>query len=456
MRKLVRLSIVLFISLVLAAPPASLSDVVPFEDPIQWTGHGAAFGVNGQQIDVTADFIAQTQAVYTAHVLESASTSQHILYEQKRAYLDALAIAATLPRELQLALFGRSVLLDWLIDQVAPADATRLKSRNGMLKVWLRSGLGYLDKGETFTLLPSEEALFGEIGVLPAAAVAALPPEEVLQKRETYAKECKKAGVPIPPTWGKTGAGFWEKKGELAAPFISREIKADLWVYQSATPKGVCLALPRHAPGAATPIELLGIICMGQGVATSNACFWDNQLNGVSQPIPQTGQFPLNTNFAAGKELEAGANGPGICTACHAGKNAYIVHPDDPAFGAAGNLKSTGWYMPFMMPGSWPQNPGPDTGPKPGAGESSCFDCHSLPKIDKALSVTLPNGTVVVPYCDAVLLTALNGLPEKKPPDPPPPLPAVPSTMPPKGEGPASDYMTHINYLTKACDDAKK
>jgi hypothetical protein len=452
MRDLLRLSAALFISLLLGAPPASLSEVVPFEDPIQGTGHGAAFGVNGQPIDVTADFIAQTQAVYTAHVLENASTSQQVLYELKRAYVDALTSGATLPRDLQLGLFAQSLLLDWLIDQVAPADAARLKSRNGMLIAWLRRGLGYMDEGETFTLLPSEEALFVQIGVLPAAAAAG-PSDKVLQARETYAKQCRKAGVPIPPTWGKTGAGFWNSNGVLGeqpdgslsgAPFISPDKKAEVFVFQSATPKGVCLALPRYAEGADTPIELLGIICMGE----SKACFWDNQLNGESVEIPRVGEFPLNTNFAAGEELEAGAlKGPGICTACHAGENAYIVHPDDAAFQGIANLKPTEYYKPMVAP-SWPQNLKPNTKLAgvpldKNKGDESCLDCHSagkkqrLPEIVKGLA----------PYCDAVLTNAL-----KKTMPPEGPLQEDPAD-PTKTTGP---YKKHIDSLMQACADAKK
>src|SRR5678816_3299079 len=95
------------------------------------------------------------------------------------------------------------------------------------------------------------------------------------------------------------------------------------------------------APGA--QIELLGIICMGTGIANASgatvasACFWDNQKDKQGVLVPRTGEFPINTNFAAGNELEGGSGG--ICTACHAGENAFIIHPEEKAFMGIANLK---------------------------------------------------------------------------------------------------------------------
>src|SRR5262249_14470457 len=144
----------------------------------------------------------------------------------------------------------------------------------------------------------------------------------------------------------------------------------------------------------------LGIIC--QGKVSSKACFWDNQLNKVGQPIPRAGEFPLNTSFAAGEELDGGSGG--TCTGCHAGENAYIVHPDDLAFDVP-NLQPDNYYAP-MVAATWPQNRTPNTklaGVALVAGDRSCLSCHEqgdagrLPEITAELAVPATDT-----YCDIV------------------------------------------------------
>lgn len=421
-----------------AAPPSR-----GFEDPIHGTAHGAAFGADGRPIEATAGFIARTQEAYVAHVLAGASADQQARYEGKRAYLADLARDTTRAAERPAALYARSLLLDWLIDTVAPADAKRLKARNGVLIAWLLRGVEGPD-AQAWSPQNYQQAQLAQAGLLPPVPAVGLTPE-ILQAREAYAKQCRKAGVPIPPTWGKTGAGFWNSKGILGDPFISRKLTAELFEYQSADPKGVCLALPRYGAGAAAPASLLGIICQGTGIATgggatvASACFWDNQLDQRGVPIARTGEFPINTSFAAGDELDGGSGG--TCTACHAGENAYIVHPKDGPFMAIANLKPDAWYRPIVAAG-WPLNPGPNTqlaGVKLGATDSSCLDCHSaarkqrLPEIVK--EIAKPPGEN---YCDAVLKTSFL------------------KTMPPDGPFPDPDYQKHMDFLTKACADAAR
>jgi hypothetical protein len=434
------------VSLAVALPlAAAVLGPGVFHDPIQGAAHGAVFGSDGKQIAVTTEFIGRAQSIYLARALESATAAQRARFESKRAYLDDLARGATGAADRQGALFARSLLLDWLIDEVAPADAARLRQRNNVLVSLLRRGIGH-PEGAPYRVQPHEEAQLRLAGVLAATAAASAPSAEVLQAREAYAKKCRKAGVPLPPTWGKTGGGFWNSKGTLADPFISTTLTAEVFEYQSASPEGVCLALPRYGAAPGAQIELLGIICMGTGIVNSSgatvasACFWDNQKDKRGVPFPRTGEFPINTNFAAGEELDGGSGG--TCTACHAGENAFIVHPDDNAFKGIANLRPKAWHRPIVAAG-WPQNPGPNTQlatvPIP-AGEESCLDCHSagrrqrLPEIVKAIAT--PPGEN---YCDAVLPTAIN------------------KTMPPGGGVlPDPDYNMHNIVLIEMCDVAKK
>lgn len=434
------------VSLALALPlTAAVMAALPYDDPIRGAAHGAVFGADGKHVQVTPEFIARAQSVYLARALEGASVQQRARYDARRAWLEDVTRGSGSADDRQSALVARSLLLDWLIGEVGPADAAHLRQRNNLLVSLLRRGLGH-PEGAPYVMQPHEQARFRQGGVSPQLVASGTPPAaEVLQARETYAKKCKKAGVPVPPTWGKAGAAGWTSRGVLADPFISTDKLAEVFVYQSATPQGVCLALPRYkAAPAGAQIELLGIICMGTGLDigggnfASNACFWDNQKDDKVVLFPRTGEFPINTNFAAGEELDGGSGG--TCTACHAGENAFIIHPEDPAFQGIANLKPKAWYKP-MVAASWPQNPGPNTklaGVALPAGQDSCLDCHGrgtrLPEIVKAIAT--PAGEN---YCDAVLTTAID------------------STMPPGAAAyPDPDYKTHTDFLLKECADAKK
>ncbi len=437
------------IALALCVPiTATVMAARPFHDPITGAAHGAVFGPDGGQVRVTTEFVEHTLQLYASHVLESASAAQRAAYLSKRTYLDDIARGT--PTDARAALMGRSLLLDWLIDDVAPADAAVLKKHNRILKWSLQQGVGAPD-GSTYRMRPDELATLRQIGVLaPALVAAGTPPAaEVLQAREAYAKKCRKEGVPIPPTWGTTGAGGWTSKGVLARTdvFISDDKLAEVFEFQSASPQGVCLALPRYKEAPAdAKFELLGIICMGTGVDigggkfSSKACFWDNQKDKVGVEFPRTGEFPINTNFAAGPELDGGTGG--TCTACHAGENSFIVHPDKKPFQNIANLEPKAYYKPIVA-ATWPQNSGPNTklaGVALPAGQDSCLDCHGesdqrrLPEIVREIAT--PAGEN---YCDAVLKNAIN------------------KTMPQGGTVfPDPAYKTHTDFLIKACADAAK
>lgn len=441
------------------ATPAVAARPMPLEDPIRFTGHGAAYGPDGRQVEVTAAFIAHAQALYTAQALLAATPVQRARFDYKRSYLTDLSRGAVTGVDRQSALYANSLLLDWLIDEVKPPEAARLKLRNRMLQSWLSQGLGHLD-GQVFVMPAHLRAQVTQAGLAAPAAVAG-PTAKVMQDRETYAKQCIKSGVPVPPTWGKNGPGLWNSRTALSAPFISNALTAELFEYQSAKPEGVCLALPRYAPGAATPIRLLGIICMGTGVPAgpgkfvSNACFWDNQLDKKTVPVARGVEVPLTVGFAAGDELDGGTGG--VCTACHAGENAFIVHPDDAPFIGIKKLEPKAWYTP-LVPAGWPKNPGPNTKLKGvdisvAPGNSDCLDCHNeaskrrLPEIVKQLALgTPPAGKPATPdtdaenYCDAVLIPAIN------------------ATMPQGSAGPFPDpdYKKHNDFLIAECARVKR
>lgn len=90
--------------------------------------------------------------------------------------------------------------------------------------------------------------------------------------------------------------------------------------------------------------------------------------------------FPISS-FIGGADLVE--NGQGLCTACHAGENPFVIHPDDEPFSKiVGDTKfdrmPDNWHKPIVH-ADWPNNPGPlteilDTPPN---GEGNCSDCHT-------------------------------------------------------------------------------
>jgi hypothetical protein len=286
---------------------------------------------------------------------------------------------------------------------------------------------------------------------VPAAAPA-VPPFALLQSREAYQKTCIKNGVPVPPNWGAAG---WKEAGVVGAPFIENPQKAGLWYFKGTAPAGICLGLPRYDNVANPTTKLFGIICMGEKkIKDANAedrvgaCFWD--WDDKPNPIPLTGQKVPLTNFAAGAELGLG----GICSDCHAGENAFVVHPDDATFAkfdgvTLPSLDAKAWYLPIGLKAAWPKNLFPTTTEaKLGEAkldqktEGSCLSCHRLPEISK------PDAKIK-DYCSTVLSQAVQGGTDNGT--------VIRKTMPPldaAGMADTLDYSQHIGKLNDLCKAA--
>jgi hypothetical protein len=230
---------------------------------------------------------------------------------------------------------------------------------------------------------------------LLASVLAASPAHAIPTTKggQAYVDECRAAGVPIPPDWTSS---LWIRKGALSTPlapnqspdrtFISETSNAEVYYATSSNPVGVCVALPRFSPGTDTAV-LLGIIC--QGKVTGNACFWDNTRDTTNDNVKNGSAFTVGRNqfvpivstngglsFSGGADLE-GATG-GVCTTCHAGENAFVVHPGTPLDLGDSLMKPDRWYTPIVA-GPWPDNAGPSNqldSVQLGVGDQSCLTCH--------------------------------------------------------------------------------
>jgi hypothetical protein len=222
-----------------------------------------------------------------------------------------------------------------------------------------------------------------ELGVSQSAIVTELSGYE-------YAADCLLKGVPIPPPFNyeackatpqgaDCGAG-WVYTGAMEA-FSGGD--ADVFYYATGPataeqPEGLCVAFPRFIGGATD--NLLGVIC--QGKVASKACFWDSPETGFTSStttcyLEEQASTISCSAAKGGAELEDEADQVGLsqCSDCHAGENAFIVHPNEPALKSVPWIVSDNWVEPVVKE-SWPQNQGPGMYFLSAAADTSCGACH--------------------------------------------------------------------------------
>jgi hypothetical protein len=382
-------------------------------DPIAAVGHGAAIDARGEMINITPSFIRDALDFYTRSLYERAPQSIRAKFDELRT--TAMAGAELSP---QTRLVVQSALLDWLIAEVRPDNASDLSSKNHFLRTVLGSQASPINqpfshKSNKFSLSSPISQRMRRLGLFeitsPASATAA---------SEAYIKECNDAGVPIPPDWGMPG---WVSTGVLNDEFISASLEAEVFTYKSSSPEGTCIALPRSNGNS---IKLLGVICLGK--VSSKACFFDNQVDGQQVPVPK-GTVKALSSFAGGPALDEGSGG--ICTSCHMGENPFILHPKT-ALGmpALRGLALRGqWYSP-MVSSNWPSNPGPGGLDAPEGSAGDCQECHTAGGSGGRFPAFTSAGRN---YC-GILAKAIE------------------KTMPPSTPG-DPDYKVHADALLEAC-----
>jgi hypothetical protein len=221
---------------------------------------------------------------------------------------------------------------------------------------------------------------------------------------------------------------------------------------------GLCIALPRVQTSSSTgkqTIGLLGVIC--QGKKSNKVCFWDDD---DADPI----EFPVERIRSIARDFKSAADLAAVgdvCTACHRGENAFIIHPgtnldiDKKEHPAGWKFKKSesyvradDWVTPIVVDSPlWPKNEKWSQPEKDALnavaladGETDCMHCHfeggeggGLGRLDHPY------------YCGDVMRNALD---------------PVKGTMPPKdyldGTGtwqgkPHAPSKGHRDYFLKAC-----
>ncbi|MES1183997.1 MAG: hypothetical protein ABUL60_09280 [Myxococcales bacterium] len=267
-------------------------------------------------------------------------------------------------------------------------------------------------KGKGFWLSRALSAGVGLAGVFLATVAQATP---TTTGGQAYVNECAAAGVPTPPpfnyedAWHQRPASQWKKAGFLQDPFISGESTGEVFYWESMSPAGVCIALPRSEfPAGQTPeqgpptaIHLLGVIC--QGKVSGKACFWDqgdSYTSGGVSPFTTLGfgDGDISQRFAGGIELLGpGGDSPGgKCIDCHRGENVFIVHPAS-TLGLVPSRMPDRWVDP-LVPGSWGTYPNPSSLFNPSQTDS-CLSCHRQPIAGRFPEVSNQTGS----YCGTIL-----------------------------------------------------
>lgn len=441
------LSIILFITSLLFLAQFCTNKLAPelrplSDDPIATVGHGSFLNKEGKQIQLTEAFIKQVQELYIRKLSDAKLPvrDSSIFSEQKIQSTKAL-IYSTVKNDV----LANALYIEWLIAQRKPVDEAQFSTVNNSLRWYyvlnIQKNPVLPDKDKKWSKgIPDEEAkkLEGNGIIVYAITNAGM---------QAYCQECLEAGVPVPPNMFGDG---WTNLGEVDNEFISQtstafpgvELRAELMIYVSNDPEGFCLALPRYlVRGSQDEAELFGVICLG--TRTSKACFFDNPNGNFFR---KNNVIDFRSNFVGGADLIL--NNQGTCSDCHAGENPYIVHPAKRPFqrivgdGHVPSIFPARWYDP-IVPGTWPQNPGPTHIMDAITSTGQCNSCHEQGRSGGRLpDLSFP----LWGYCNQVLRSAVRRI-------------ADGGTMPHGiGSLPATEqdsiqalYAPHINALTSYC-----
>lgn len=368
----------------------------PAQEPIAYIGHGVMFDQTGKELAPTLEFIRQAQAWYIAALSAKLTTAQRDTFSK---FERELTSGLVLDKQSQLV--ANTYVLDRLLDMSTSENRDRIRGKNNLLKLLLKKKLSddpNTNRREPFnpnpdllkrvtSLLQKQHHPSGTTTTTSGAAYRAL---------------CQANGVPVPPDFGPSST--WVSRGLIPQTelFIVGTYGAEVLTWESTSPVGMCIALPRFDTGT-DEVLLDGVICVGQ--ATSKVCFWDNEKNGSVFTFTR-GTSQAFTDWGGGSELVASAGG--VCTSCHAGENPFVIHPNTTALGGLAGLGlptfPDSWHDPIitsMDASAWPENPGPMNAP------ASCVGCHfqgyagRFPHLSTALN-TSPG------YCQTILKKAIE------------------------------------------------
>jgi hypothetical protein len=352
--------------------------------------HGYFVDGELRSVKATPALILQSQAALLQVLERQLPEAQRAAYRKKQQTLLGAGGAPEGDR-----VWAQALLTAFLLDTVKPVDEPTLRSRNQSLLSAYAKLLGQPLAADDVIAGKLPEWVKNRIVIDRNDLISIFGPIKGLYN---YSAQCKAAGVPPPPNWdakvdvadGTVSPNGWKKQGQLNTNYLTQpgqfpNARTIVYSYVPATaPMGMCIALPIIQDTVNTPkvIDALGIICQGvsttgnAGTSNSKACFWDN--NGDVTLKTNTPYAINGTGFKSPPRLPDDNQ----CTDCHAGENAFIVHPGTPLQAAKDAFNNShtpnfasqnNWYSPMVQP-TWPINPEPPTYPD---GNGLCGSCHT-------------------------------------------------------------------------------
>ena len=436
-----------FFALCVSAYAQPVPRGAPGAGPIGYTAHGGIFDSAGNEIAPSLAFIETAQAWYRDRLLARIS-------KQDRTRFEAMErrISTGLTVDPQSKLAAQTELLRGLVDQSKHPEAAHIRGKLNALGRLLATKFPEATNAaaatssattsvEKFKLHATVQQRINTDPLLKQFRKSSNATKMLLVTNTSgaaYRSLCASHGVPLPQDFGPGSP--WVSKGTIAAQdlFIVRSISAEVLAFESASPPGMCVALPRF--DSSNTVQADGVICFGTVAdplgGPPKACFWDNQV--PSAPVSsatftfQRGAAQSILQFAGGSDLRAQVGN--VCSDCHAGENPLIIHgPVLSSLAASFNTFPANWYEPIVRTGDvfpWPENPGPMNSPP------LCTTCHGTWNA-KGFAGRLPHlSTDLARYCGATLRGALGAMAPPKDFDPvtnPNPLPPNPPFAMPQG-----------------------
>lgn len=230
--------------------------------PIASIAHGAMLDPTGVEIMPSLHFVEIAQKWYRDRLLKKLSARDRVAAERMER-----RFASDVNLDRQSRLLATARILDWVLERSSAEEANRARTRlhvlHRHLKVqlpeessteWSEYAVPFEINPDLLRRLQKDKTLTapGRAKLLLVTPTSGLP----------YRQLCSDHGVPLPEDFGP--GMRWQSQGTYTGNelYLARGLNAEVLSFQSTTPPGLCVALPRY--GNDQIVQADGVICFGQ------------------------------------------------------------------------------------------------------------------------------------------------------------------------------------------------